>query len=411
DGPLDNNPRIEARFQDGFKDDQDKNNNNLTTMRFGLVMLGVKDPKDPKRLKRLTYDEWGRTNSTVVRVENQDWLFGFGPGRWVEREGKLDKGPDGAERKGMRSVWTTDPANVKVRVTQTVELVRGDSTNLLDTCRVRYLIENFEDQGGPSRTVGLRMVLDTFIGANDGVPFVIPGEKGLCDTQKEFQGDRVPDFIQAQENDRLDDPGTVAQVQFRIGGQVEPPARVTLGAWPDPQLSFPGRPQPWLAQWDVPVLPIREKARQLAGRLQPGEIVPPDSAVVMYWPEKPIKPGEKREVGFSYGLGKVSSDKEGRLALTVGGRLVVGGEFTLTALVSNPERGEKLTLTLPPGLKLVDGTEAQDVPPPALDAQRKTSPVTWRIKAEGEGAYELKVKSSANRQQSQKVRIKQERIF
>ena len=49
----------------------------------------------------------------------------------------------------------------------------------------------------------------------------------------------------------------------------------------------------------------------------------PDSAVTIYWDDKPLDPGGRREVGFTYGLGNVvSGDK---LLLTVGGRFVTGG--------------------------------------------------------------------------------------
>ena len=48
----------------------------------------------------------------------------------------------------------------------------GEQSRRLDTCLVRYVIENTDVR---SHRVGLRFMLDTFIGANDGVPFTIPG--------------------------------------------------------------------------------------------------------------------------------------------------------------------------------------------------------------------------------------------
>jgi hypothetical protein len=69
-----------------------------------------------------------------------------------------------------------------VIVTQVVEVVRG-KTNVLDTCLVRYQLEN---RDSVPHKVGLRFMLDTYIGAEDGVPFAIPGKKGLCDTMEDF---------------------------------------------------------------------------------------------------------------------------------------------------------------------------------------------------------------------------------
>ena len=82
-------------------------------------------------------------------------------------------------------------------MTQFVEVVPGEQSRLLDTCLVRYVIEN---QDGAAHTVGIRFLLDTYIGSNDGVPFTIPGAANLCDTQMEFNSTaEVPDFIQALE--------------------------------------------------------------------------------------------------------------------------------------------------------------------------------------------------------------------
>ena len=69
---------------------------------------------------------------------------------------------------------------------------------LLDTCLVRYVI--YQQGRTIGHKVGLRFLLDTYIGANDGVPFTIPGDKDLCDTYKDFdKPDKVPDFISALE--------------------------------------------------------------------------------------------------------------------------------------------------------------------------------------------------------------------
>jgi hypothetical protein len=79
----------------------------------------------------------------------------------------------------------------KIKITQTVELVRGEQSQLLDTCRVRYRIDNIADADG--RKVGIRFLLDSFIGTNDDVPFTIPGDSALCDTDRDLEGPGRPD--------------------------------------------------------------------------------------------------------------------------------------------------------------------------------------------------------------------------
>jgi hypothetical protein len=375
------------------------------SMRFGLVMLKEDDPKHPGRAKRLTFEEKGLTNNTVVRLDGHEWIFGDRPfrplsgpplrenwpGRWLNQDVPLATNPE----RGRKSVWVYEEP--KIHVTQIVEIVPGAQSGLLDTGLVRYRLENKDTR---MHHVGLRFLLDTYIGGNDGVPFLIPGSHELCATSKEFvRPEEVPDFIQACENEDLKNPGTVAQIQLRVAG-LESPSRVTLGAWPNPEL---GRRDERCKQektlWEVPVFPIHT-------------LNPADSAVTIYWNEKPLQPGQSREVGFAYGLGSVAGGEGGgKLALTVGGSFVPGGEFTVTAYVSNPAPLQHVTLTLPEGFTLLAGTAEQAVPPLPPGAESRNSPVTWKVRAgPKEGKYPLKVQSG-NIVQTQPLRIRVKGIF
>jgi hypothetical protein len=377
------------------------------SMRFGLVALDQGEPK------RLTYKENGGTNNTCVLLDGNEWLFGERPwrtsdgrlvpegwpGRWKDRDLPLEprKSRAGRERIGRKSVWIYD--NEQVQITQIVEIVPGDQSRLLDTCLVRYVIEN-QDRN-PHR-VGLRFLLDTYIGSNDGVPFLIPPSKQsakpqLCDDQMEFaRTEDIPDFIQALEKpENLTNPGTVAHVQLRLGGKIEPPSRVTLGAWPNPALAYKDeRCRQERTLWTVPLLPIKT-------------LSPADSAVAIYWNPERLEPGQKREVGFACGLGSLSSGEGGgKLALTVGGAFTPGGEFTVTAYVQNPVRGQTVTLEVPDGFAIL-GDEKQTVPALAPDASSRNSPVTWKVKAGPKtGKYTLTVQSSTGATQTQTVKIK-----
>jgi hypothetical protein len=404
-GLLDPEPYIAIRFHDGPREDNVKMKG--ASMRFGLVMLRAKDPTQADRLKRLTFDEWGRSNNTCVRVDGKDFLFGEAPGQWLERAARLGK-EDGRQRDGLSSTWVLD--GPRLQVTQVAEVVAGEQSRVLDTCLIRYILEN---QDKKAHRVGIRFLLDTFIGANDGVPFTIPGSPGLCDTLRVFRAPAdVPDYIQALEKDDLRDPGTVAHVQFRVGSRVEAPGRVILGGWPHRDLKKFGHREAddqWTL-WTVPAVSMRELHDR--GRLKDGSRPAPDSAVTLYWEERELGPGEKREVGFSYGLGDVSSGEgEGRLLLTAGGRLVRNGKFTLTALVQKPRAGEQLTLTLPEGFKLLGDDERQEVPPVAPGAARATSTVTWRIQAGADGQYKLPVQSNKGAAQTLNLTIRTQGVF
>ncbi len=135
---------------------------------------------------------------------------------------------------------------------------------------------------------------------------------------------------------------------------------------------------------------------------------------------EPLEPGKTRTVGFSYGLGSVSNKEAvgpkpgkepvGKWLLTVGGRIARDSEFTLTALVQKPAKDEKLTLSLPDGLKLADGSEEQDVPM-VEKAARDVSTVSWKIVPRKAGTFELTVKSSNRGSQKIAVTIRPRGVF
>src|SRR5262249_55313390 len=159
-----------------------------------------------------------------------------------------------------------------------------------------------------------------------------------------------------------------------------PPDRVTLGAWPNHRLRGPDGKAPKEAQpgadppasqktmWEVPILPM--KAVTYMPRVN--DRGDPDSCVVIYWDEKPLAAGQRRDRAFAYGLGSVSSEG-GRRGLTVDGDTTPGGTFTLVAQVKDPQPNETLTLTLPAGFALASGNQAIPVP---AGTGRVT--VTWK---------------------------------
>jgi hypothetical protein len=364
------------------------------TMRFGLVMLKESDPKDNKKFKRLTFREDGFTSNTCLMVGGTSVLFGDTANGVFEepRKVSLGKDPRGRDLIGAKTVWVCK----KIAVTQQVEIVADAQMRALDTCRITYTLEN---RGDVRQIVGLRYMLDTFIGTNDGVPFNIPGQ-GLCDSSHDFKkAEDVPDFVTAMERDDVKNPGTVAHVTLKGGGGLEPPSRVILGAWPDSNLYAKSQQiankQDTL--WEVPVLSMHDPALER-----------PDSAVTIYWEPRELKSGDTRVVGFAYGLGEVSGDS-GSLGLTLAGNadsFVAGGEFSLTAYVKDPQDKQTATLTLgSKRLSLVDGKETQAVPKLDPNVKSTYSPVTWKIRSTRGGRFELKVKLSTGAEQSIPVNI------
>ena len=366
----------------------------LPSMRFGISVIADEQGRQLVFGKRLTFDKQGRTNNTVIILDDNERLFGEQghrlpdgtivdqfPGHWRLLDQHL--GNDS----GRRSEWVYEDAAISV--TQFVELVEGSQSGVPDTVVVRYLLEN---EGHNVHRVGLRFLLDTYIGTNDGVPFLIPGQEQLCTTSAEFNDPRtLPDFLQAREHQDLAKPGTVAQLELKLPG-VEPPSRMTLGAWPSAAFAD-GLCKQERTLWQVPVHSMQQAK-------------PADSAVVLYWEPRKLWPGEKRQLGFSYGLGHVHGDEgRGKLATTAGGSFAPLGEFTVTAYVSHPVRGQTVTLLLPGEFALLAGDARQTVHPPARGLS--VSPVTWKIRgAAVPGSYRLRVRSSDGVSQSQSITLR-----
>jgi len=395
---TDATPRIAIRFHDVKRDDELEKlwlSGTEPTRRFGVVMLRKgQEVGKGAALKRLTFDPWGRTNNTCLGFDAQgDRLFGSSLGHWEERANSW-KDNQGQEHQGDKSVWLCN--NWKLRVTQLVELVRGAQSNLLDTCRVRYLIENLDSK---EHQVAIRFLLDSYIGGNDGVPFTIPGESDLCDTMKDLpdqaKDKKLPNFLQALEKPDLAHPGTIAHLRLKLEG-LEPPSRVTLGAWPHEKLRILNLKADGLKTLsNVPLLPMKSLDLN-------------DSAIVIYWKSQPLKPGAKREVGFEYGLGSLASTGS-RLAATVDGSFRPNGELTVVAYVNQADQGddkETVTLTLPSGFKLLDGAETQPVPRLPPDAKSRNRPVTWKVQAGNTGKHEFTIQTSAGSTQTLPVEIK-----
>jgi hypothetical protein len=327
--------------------------------------------------KRLTYSQDGATNQTLLRINGQVVTLGTG-GMLTERDARSPANPAAKTFGSSKTVWVFG----KLTVTVVLELVpskqpvmvNGKQMRLLDTVQVRYI---FENKDAKAHTIGMRMMLDTLIGSNDGVPFTVPGQTGLVTTFADFpKNGPIPDFIQALEVPNLQNPGTVAHLSLKLGNNIEVPSRVSLTHW---------GPTPI---FDVPL-------SSLTG----------DSAVILYWKDLSLKAGGKRTVGFAYGLGSVSSTEPGgKLGLTLGGNFAPGEMFTATAYVQNPVKGQKLTLDLPAGLERVEGQETQTVAPPGPNSNN-TSIVTWKVKVLQTGTFPIKVVSSTGQTQARTISI------
>lgn len=366
--PYDKENRIAALFTD-------------ETQRFGISVLKLRDPRYPEKPKLLTRNERGNTNNTVVRIEGYEYVFGresAGAGvQWQKKKGggvwKEVKGADGRKWTSIMRYETE-----RIEVTQTVEIVVGEQTRLYDTALVKYQIYNGDDK---IHTVGLRAMVDTYIGLNDGTPFFIPPTEDtpqpqLVDTKTEIEKAKIPSFVRVLENANLDDPNTtVAEMGLKLKG-FEDINKMVICRWP----------QEWgasEARWDWPYQAMNEPA----GKEK-------DSCVVLYWNRLNMNPKERRTMGYTYGLGRIAGEAGEEIQnVNSGGkiRLYLGPAkkerpFVASAYIKKAD-GQKVTIKLPSGVVLAKGEDASKAV--KTEVGKDYAIVTWRCTAKDTGKYVL----------------------
>jgi hypothetical protein len=259
-------------------------------MQFDLFLVDA----NGKRHKLTFASDEGRSNNLVfVAIDGKTYVFGLEAGaklppglrggKWETKKAALGKGPDGKELLGHKSVWVAD----KIRVTQALEVVPSRDGSL-DACLISYTVENTDDK---PHKVGLRVVVDTYVGENDAPAFALPTKKELITTSADLRGQAIPYAVKAMEKPDGKDPGVVGYFTLRPGAGLEGPERFTITHFPTQENIKD------LLAWEIPVRDMK------LGADDPG-----DAAVVMYWDAREIQGGGQRRMGFAYGGGVAASE-------------------------------------------------------------------------------------------------------
>lgn len=263
------------------------------------------------------------TSFTTIRIDGEDYDF------------KADDIPQ-FNPQGTEAISTMTIGDIIIKQIITFEV--NTNTGREDTGRIRYEVIN---NGDTFHDIGIRIMMDTMLGNNDGAPFKIPGIGNVV-KEVEIVGYNVPQYWQAFDN--LDNPSIIASGAFYKSFN-EKPDKVQFAAWP----SIYG------TKWDYEVDSGREVTR--------------DSAVAIYYDPKSLGPKESKTIDTYYGIGDFAlSDTEDELSLRVTApqKLEVNSQtgsyysnpFTITAYVKNNSsaiaQNVKIDLNLPEELNLID---------------------------------------------------------
>lgn len=353
--------------------------------RFSVGTTGGDPDRDTDQNKHLIYggdDPW--TSYTTVRIGNQNWVYGSPTDRRAGSNalyGELIQPPTIIDNT-IQSSWMLGP----IQVWQVLSLTRSSTTGLMDTAQIEYHVENTDSV---AHMVGLRLMLDTMLGANDGAPFRVD-DRGLT-TDTVFYAQNMPQFWQAF--DSLANPQVMSQGTLK-GPGVTTPDRVYFTNWG----SLADQP------WSFDFTPGRDFMRTGEFEL--------DSAIAIFWDQLPLGPGESRHFVSHYGLGGVTiAPGDLVLGVTSPAKITADAEgfqtFSIIAYVQNAGSGEARDVVaevkLPPGLELVGSKSKVKLGELQVDETKQTG---WTVRAHSnvDGVLNYEVEVSAINSKPNRVR-------
>lgn len=338
------------------------NNSNDAAGRFAVDVTGGDAGRTDDDGKPLIYGHpkpW--TSYTTIRVNGENFVFGKAtakrsgaglPGGEVIVPPKVDN-----NRIIMQCKYGA------VTAEQILDITSSPTTGAKDTARIKYVIRN---TGNVPAEVGLRAVLDTMVGSNDGAPFRL-GSQEITYEHSANAGE-YPDFWQAF--DSLEHPSVIAQGTLK-GGDVTPPDQFIIADW--------GKMADHA--WDLPIQPGNPFIRQGEDEL--------DSAVALFWFPRKIDPGKEFSIVIYYGLGGVTfAPGNTFLGISAPAEVQYSGENSrsYTIVLYMEHHGEanaknvKVHLDLPAGLEEISGKPDIEIPELSPGVTKQFS---WEIRATG----------------------------
>ena len=255
------------------------NQNDNSKGRFAVETTGGAPYKESDKNKPLVYgrpNPW--TSYTTIRIDGKNYIFGGETERRAGKDanyGDLIKEPV-VEDNTIKSSYRIND----ILVEQNLTIVKSSTTGLYDTAQIKYKLTNNSEK---DKNIGLRVMLDTMLGENDGAPLRM-GEEAIT-TDKLFSKNELSNFYQAF--DSISEPKVTSQGTLK-GPSVTVPDNVYFSDWGS------------LADgsWDFDFNPGEEFIRKGGYEV--------DSAVAMYWEDNKLAPGESKTFITNYGLGGIS---------------------------------------------------------------------------------------------------------
>jgi len=255
------------------------NQNDNAQGRFAVETTGGAPLRGNDDRKPLIYgrpNPW--TSYTTLWIEGDKYVFG---GKTQRRAGK------GAKYGEVIQEPTVSDGQIITKtkfddliVEQILSIVKSSTTGLADTAQIQYRVIN---EGQEDKKIGLRIMLDTMLGENDGAPFRL-GEDTIA-SDKLYYDKQLDNFWQSF--DSISNPQVTSQGTF-IGPDVTTPDRAYFSDWGSMADGV----------WDFDFNPGQEFVRKGEYEI--------DSAMAMYWVPEIIEAGDSKTYISKYGLGGIT---------------------------------------------------------------------------------------------------------
>ena len=246
--------------------------------RFAIETTGGAPMEPSDDNKPLVYGRpkpW--TSYTTIKINNVNYVFGGTTKRRAGDDANYGEVTEGPVIKNNQ-IYTSSLIN-GIKVEQILSIVKSSTTGLFDTAQIKYrLINNSNEE----KEVGLRVMLDTMLGQNDGAPFRL-ADKAVT-TDNLYLQEELPSFWQAF--DSITNPTVTSQGTFK-GPGVTAPDKVYFADWGS------------LADgdWNFDFNPGQEFVRKGEYEI--------DSAIAMMWEPRLLEPNEEVTYVTNYGLGGI----------------------------------------------------------------------------------------------------------
>jgi hypothetical protein len=278
------------------------------------------------------------TSYTTIKIDNKNYIFG-GPSKKTQRRTgqSAEFGTIVSQKKDTETLETVVQFE-KIIVTQTLRFFRSPTTRVKDAVLISYDILNLDTT---KHDVGIRLMLDTKLGSNDGAPFRI-GDTEIT-SELELDKSKLADYWMTF--DSLSTPNVIAQGTLKLGDlQIYPPDKLILSNW-GTLVDHP---------WEINYQEGRSFIRT-------GENEK-DTALGLYWEPVALEPSENRTIKTLYGLGEITlSPGELSLGLTAPKEIPINSteEHLIMAYIYNSggfdAHNSSLEFKIPKGLSITEG--------------------------------------------------------